>query len=120
MLEVMKIAADAVNNSVVREEVLRARGKVKNGKPLSESLTGEDYVLPFVPQMTKIGETSGGIDAMLGKVADYYDKEVDSAIATISTMIEPILMVCMGGMIVFIIFAVLMPIYSLTSASQTM
>jgi len=120
MLEVMKISADAVNNVVVKEEILRARGKVKNGKPLSEALSGEDYILPFVPQMTKIGETSGGIDTMLGKVADYYDKEVDAAIASISTMIEPILMVCMGGMIVFIIFAVLMPIYSLANASQSM
>jgi type IV pilus assembly protein PilC len=119
MLEVLKISADAVNNVVVKEEILRARGKVKNGKPLSEGLTGEDYILPFVHQMTKIGEQSGGIDTMLGKVADYYDKEVDAAIAAISTMIEPILMVLMGGMIAFIIFAVLVPIYALTSAAQT-
>ena len=118
MLEVMRISGDAVNNVVIKEAILRARGKVKNGKPLSEALTGEESILPFVPQMTKIGETSGGVDAMLGKVADYYDKEVDAAIAAISTMIEPILMVCMGGMIVFIIFAVLMPIYSLSNSIQ--
>lgn len=119
MLEVLKISGDAVNNVVIKEEVMRAREKVKNGKPLSEGLAGEEYILPFVGQMSKIGEQSGGIDAMLGKVADYYDKEVDAAIAAISTMIEPILMVLMGGMIAFIVFAVLVPIYALTSSAQS-
>ena len=98
MLEVLNICGDAVNNSIVRLEILRGREKVKNGKPLSEGLTGEQYILPFVPQMIKIGEQSGGIDGMLGKVADFYEKEVDTAIKSISTAIEPILMVCMAGM----------------------
>jgi type IV pilus assembly protein PilC len=114
LLEALKICADAVNNSVVKEEILRATQKVKNGKPLSEALSGEEYILPFVPQMIKIGEQSGGIDAMLGKVADYYEKEVDNAVRAISTTIEPILMVVMAGMIGFIVVAVLMPIYSLS------
>jgi type IV pilus assembly protein PilC len=115
LLEALKICSDAVNNSVVKEEILRAVQKVKNGKPLSEALSGEDYILPFVPQMIKIGEQSGGIDSMLGKVADYYEKEVDNAIRAISTTIEPILMVVMAGMIGFIVVAVLMPIYGLSS-----
>ncbi len=118
LLEELKIAADAVNNVVVKEEILRARQKVKNGKPLSEGLTGEEYILPFVPQMIKIGEQSGGIDAMLGKVADYYEKEVDNAIKAIQTMIEPILMVVMAGMIGFIVIAVLLPIYGLAGDSS--
>jgi len=113
LLEELNIAADAVNNVIVKEEILRARQKVKNGKPLSEGLTGEEYILQFVPQMIKIGEQSGGIDAMLGKVADYYEKEVDNAIKAIQTMIEPILMVVMAGMIGFIVLAVLLPIYGL-------
>lgn len=120
MLEMMKIASDAVNNVVVKEEILRARQKVKNGKPLSESLTGEDYILPFVPQMAKIGEQSGGIDSMLGKVADFYEKEVDAAIKAIQTLIEPILMVVMAFMIGFIVIAVLLPIYSLSSMTSNM
>ncbi|MCL2038064.1 type II secretion system F family protein [Candidatus Saccharibacteria bacterium] len=113
MLEELKISADAVNNVIIKEEILRARQKVKNGKPLSEGLTGEEYILPFVPQMIKIGEQSGGIDSMLGKVADYYEKEVDAAIKAIQTLIEPILMVVMAGMIGFIVIAVLLPIYGL-------
>ncbi|MDR1970233.1 MAG: type II secretion system F family protein [Candidatus Nomurabacteria bacterium] len=114
LLEALKICSDAVNNTIVKEEVLRAAQKIKNGKPLSESLSGEEYILPFVPQMIKIGEQSGGIDAMLGKVADYYEKEVDNAIKAISTTIEPILMVVMAGMIGFIVVAVLLPIYALS------
>lgn len=119
MMEALRISSDAVNNTIVKEAIVRARGKTKNGKPLSEALIGEDYILPFVPQMIKIGETSGGIDVMLAKVADYYDKEVDAAISGISTMIEPILMVCMGGMIAFIIFAVLLPIYALANLASS-
>lgn len=118
MMETLRIAADATNNSEVRAEILQGVGKVKNGKSLSESLSGQDYILTFVPQMIKIGEQSGNIDAMLGKVADYYDKEVDNAIAAISTLIEPILMVVMAFMIGFIVLAVLLPIYGLTDTSS--
>lgn len=117
MMETLKIAADAVNNVEVREEILQAVGKVKNGKALSDALSNQDYVLPFVPQMIRIGETSGSIDEMLSKVADYYDKEVDNSIAAISTLIEPILMVAMAGMIGFIVLAVLLPIYSLSDTT---
>lgn len=117
MMETLKISADAVNNVMVKQEIIDAIGKVKNGKALSESLSGKQYILPFVPQMIKIGESSGGIDAMLEKVADYYDKEVDNAIAAISTLIEPILMVMMAGMIGFIVLAVLLPIYGLTDTT---
>jgi type II secretory pathway component PulF len=117
MLETLKISADAVNNVVVKEEILRGASKVKNGKALSDSLTGEDYILPFVPQMIKIGEQSGGIDAMMSKVADYYEKEVDNSIASISTLIEPILMVVMAFMIGFIVLAVLLPIYGLANSA---
>lgn len=117
MMEALKISADAVNNEVVKEEVLNAVSKVRNGRPLSEALSNQDYILSFVPQMVRIGETSGNIDSMLGKVADYYDKEVDNAINAISTLIEPILMVLMAFMIGFIVLAVLLPIYQLSDTS---
>lgn len=117
MIETLKISAAAVNNSAVEEEILQAVGKVKNGKPLSDALSNQDYILPFVPQMIRIGETSGSIDVMLAKVADYYDKEVDNAIAAINTLIEPVLMVLMAFMVGFIVLAVLLPIYGLTDTS---
>jgi type IV pilus assembly protein PilC len=113
MLQTLRICSDAVNNTIVAEEIRRAADKVKGGKPLSSALTGEDYILPFVPQMVKIGEQSGGIDKMLEKVATFYENEVDEAIRTISTAIEPVLMVALAAVAGLMVGAILMPIYNL-------
>ena len=85
---------------------------------MSDSLSGRKYILPFLPRMIKIGEASGNIDTMLGKVADYYNKEVDNAIKSISTLIEPMLMVIMAILIGFIVISVLLPIYQLSTSLQ--
>ncbi len=116
MLETLKIAARAVNNVHIAEEINRAADKVKDGKALSASLRGEEYMLPLVPQMISIGEQSGGIDAMLGKAATFYENELDQSIKAISTMIEPILMVMLAGVAGLMIGAVLFPIYSLVGS----
>lgn len=113
MLETLRISARAVNNVHVAEEINRAAEKVKDGKALSASLKGEEYILPLVPQMISIGEQSGGIDAMLGKAATFYENELDQTIKAISTMIEPILMVMLAGVAGLMIGAVLFPIYNL-------
>lgn len=116
MLETLRISARAVNNVHVAEEINRAAEKVKDGKALSLALKGEDYILPLVPQMISIGEQSGGIDAMLGKAATFYENELDNTIKAISTMIEPILMVALAGVAGLMIGAVLLPIYSLVGS----
>ncbi len=116
MLDSMSISAKATSNVVVEEQVMIAAEKVKAGKPLSEALKGRDYILPLVPQMASIGEESGKIDEMLGKAATVYENELDELIANISTMIEPILMVVMAGLIGIVIGGTLLPIYSLVSS----
>lgn len=116
MLDSMGISAKAASNVVVEEQVMIAAEKVKAGKPLSEALKGRDYILPLVPQMASIGEESGKIDEMLGKAATVYENELDELIANISTMIEPILMVVMAGLIAVVIGGTLLPIYSLVSS----
>lgn len=113
MLETLKISARAVNNVHIAAAIGRASEKVRDGKALSVSLKGEEYVLPLVPQMISIGEQSGGIDAMLGKAASFYENELDQTIKAISTMIEPILMVALAGVAGLMIGAVLFPIYNL-------
>ncbi len=118
IIESLQISADSVSNLLVRDDILAAIGPVKNGKAVSEALSDKDYIMPFVPQMLKIGESSGSIDNMLGKIADYYDKEVDNAIKSISTLIEPILMVIMALLIGFIVVSVLLPIYQLSTSIQ--
>ncbi len=115
MLDMLRITSESVNNSIVAKSIDRAAEKVKGGKALSASLKPEDYILPLVPQMIKIGEQSGKIDEMLGKTALVYEDELDEEIKTISTAIEPILMVVLaivaGGMVA----AILLPIYQLVN-----
>ena len=77
-----------------------------------------DYILPLLPQMAAIGEESGKIDEMLGKAANVYEDELDQQINTISTLIEPIMLVIMALMVAVIIAGVLMPIYQLVSQIQ--
>lgn len=116
MLDSMAISARATGNTVVEKQVMEAAEKVKAGKELSKSLEDRDYILPLVPQMSSIGEQSGKIDEMLGRAAKVFTDEVDEQINNISTMIEPILMVVMAGLIGVVIGGTLLPIYSLVSS----
>ena len=116
MLDSIKIAIGAVNNVVVEAEYSTALDTIKSGKPLSESIRDKNYMLPLVPQMASIGEESGKIDEMLGKAAQVYETELDEQINSISTMIEPILMVMMAGLIGIVVGGTLLPIYSLVNS----
>ena len=119
MLDSVKIAINATSNVVVEEEYSKSLDIIKGGKALSESLKDRNYMLPLVPQMASIGEESGKIDEMLGKAAAVYENELDEQINGISTMIEPILMVAMAGIIGIVIGGTLLPIYSLVNSVAT-
>lgn len=119
ILEMLKISANSSGNIPVKESILRAGEKVKTGKALSDSLKTEPYILPLIPQMIGIGEQSGGIDTMLGKAATFYENEVDNAIKTISTAIEPILMVVLAVVAGGMVGAILLPIYQLVGTNGT-
>lgn len=116
MLDSVKIAIDATSNTVVEEEYSKSLEIIKGGKTLSEGLKDREYMLPLVPQMASIGEESGKIDEMLGKAANVYENELDEQINNISTMIEPILMVIMAGLIGVVVGGTLLPIYSLVNS----
>jgi type IV pilus assembly protein PilC len=118
MLDMLRITSESVNNTIVAKNINRAADKVKGGKALSSSLQSEDYILPLVPQMIKIGEQSGKIDEMMGKVAQVYEDELDEEIRTISTAIEPILMVVLAIVAGGMVGAILFPIYSLVNGIQ--
>jgi type IV pilus assembly protein PilC len=113
LIQVLDITAEAVNNVHIQESINHATEKVKGGKSLSASLQGDPYFLELVPQMLKIGEDSGAIEQMMGKTADYYEKEVDNQIKSISTIIEPMLMIVLGVVAIVIVSAILLPIYGL-------
>lgn len=113
MLEMMRITANAVNNVHVKNATLQAAEKVKGGKALSESIKDSVYFLSLVPQMIRIGEQSGAIDEMMSKAATFYENELDNEIKTISTTIEPVLMVVLALVAGTMVAAILIPVYGL-------
>ncbi len=113
MLDMLRISAEGVNNTILEASITRASEKVKGGKALSVALKPEEYILPMVPQMISIGEQSGKIDEMMGKTAQVYEDELDEEIKSISTAIEPILMVVLAVFAGGMVGAILFPIYSL-------
>lgn len=115
MLDTLKITSHAVNNTLIEKSILRAADKVQGGKALSAALEPEEVIAPLVAQMIKIGEQSGKIDEMMGKVAQVYEDELDEQIRTISTAIEPILMVVLAVVAGGMVGAILFPIYSLVN-----
>ncbi len=118
MLEMMRISSRAVNNVVISKSLERAAEKVKGGKALSVALKDDDNILSLVPQMISVGEQSGGIDKMMGKAATYYEDELDNTIRSISTAIEPVLMVVLAIVAGFMVAAILLPVYSLVDTTS--
>lgn len=115
MLDTLNITGRAINNTIIEASIMRAADKVQGGKALSTALEPEDVVESLVPQMIKIGEQSGRIDEMMGKVAQVYEDDLDEQIRTISTAIEPILMVVLAVVAGGMVGAILFPIYSLVN-----
>jgi len=118
MLDMMKVTSRAINNTLVEGAILRAAEKVQGGKALSTALEPEPIISPLVPQMIKIGEQSGRIDEMMGKVAQVFEDELDDQIRTISTLIEPILMVVLAVVAGGMVGAILLPIYGLVNGIE--
>lgn len=115
MLEMINITSRAVDNVHIEEALGRSAEKVKGGKSLATALKDEPTFLALVPQMLKIGEQSGSIDKMMDKAATYYENELDAKIKTISTTIEPVLMVALALVVGGIVGAILVPVYNLAS-----
>jgi len=115
MLDMLRITSTAVSNTIIAKSINHAAEKVKGGKALSVAIQPEDYILPLIPQMIKIGEQSGRIDEMMGRVAQVYEDELEEQIRTISTAIEPILMVVLAVVAGGMVGAILLPIYSLVN-----
>ncbi len=113
LLQALQISSEAVDNVIIAEIILKARGMVKTGKTLSEGLSNHPEIMKLVPQMIKVGEDSGTLGQMLDKVADYFEAEVDQTVKNLSAVIEPVLIIFLGVAVILIVIAVLYPIYSL-------
>ena len=115
MVESLDSVAGAAGNHVFAEATLKIRTQVATGAALAASLQGAGVFPNMLIQMVAIGEESGSLDTMLSKVADYYEREVDDAVAGISSLMEPFIMVILGGLIGTIVIAMYLPIFKMGS-----
>lgn len=114
VLDALEVTGGAIGNKVIENELKEAAKAVKNGKPLSEPLSHSPHFPAIVPQMLAIGEETGQIDTILIKVADFYEEEVETTIDGLSSLIEPLMIVVLGGMVGLIAASVMGPIASLS------
>jgi type IV pilus assembly protein PilC len=115
ILEGLLIVARTAGNKVVEESIVSTRQSVSEGKTLAEPLSKFAVFPPMVNQMIAVGEATGALDNMLTKIADFYDDEVDGAVATLTSMLEPMLMIFLGTTVGFVIVAMYMPIFQMGS-----
>ncbi len=118
VLEALSVTAKSIGNVLYEEAVLQAAEDVKNGRPLSEIIEANPLFPAIVAQMLAVGEETGQTDVVLVKVADFYEEEVDVAIDGISSIIEPVMIVFMGGMVGVIAASVMLPIAGMSQNIQ--
>lgn len=113
ILDGLNITAKTAGNQVIEDAILKVRQEVSQGKTIAEPLSRSKVFPPMVTEMIAVGESTGALDSMLGKIADFYDDEVDNAVSNLTAMIEPVLMVFLGVTIGFIVISMYMPIFKL-------
>lgn len=113
ILDGLEITAKTSGNKVIEYAIMDVRKGVVGGKTLAEPITKAKVFPPMVTHMIAVGESTGALDAMLSKIADFYDDEVDAAVSNLTAMMEPMLMVFLGGAVGFIVVAMYLPIFKL-------
>lgn len=115
ILEALQVVAKTAGNKIIERAVLRVGEAIAEGRPIAEPLEESGVFPHMVVQMINVGESVGALDAMLTKIADFYDEEVDQAVENMTAMIEPFMMVFLGGMIGGIVVAMYLPIFKMSS-----
>jgi type IV pilus assembly protein PilC len=113
ILESMDIVAKTAGNKIIEEAIVKARGSISEGKTIAEPLAESGVFPPMVTQMVGVGEATGALDAMLNKIADFYDDEVDSAVDAMTALLEPMLMIFLGVVIGGLVIAMYLPVFKL-------
>ncbi|UYL08515.1 type II secretion system F family protein [Bdellovibrio sp. SKB1291214] len=113
LIEAIDISAKTAGNIVIEQALLRCKASVTEGRTFASPL-GKEKVFPeMVVQMISIGEQSGTMDVMLGKIADFYEDEVETAVKAMTSLLEPLMMVFLGGIIAILVIAMYLPIFSM-------
>jgi len=118
ILEALNICARTSGNRVVEREITRVRISISEGKSITEPLEGSQIFPGMVVSMIGVGEQTGAMDAMLGKIADFYEDEVDNAVNGLKQLIEPLMILVLGGLIGGLVIAMYLPIFKLGSVIE--
>jgi type IV pilus assembly protein PilC len=113
IIDALDICSESASNDVVAEAIEATRTQISEGRAMVEPLLDSGVFPPMVCSMIAVGEQSGALDVMLTKIADFYDDEVDSAVDGLTSMIEPFLMVFLGGTIGTLVIAMYLPIFDI-------
>lgn len=112
----LEIVADIVGNSTYRDLTLRSIKEVEDGNPLSTIYSQSPMVPPMLSQMMNVGEQTGRLDFILGKLADFYSKEIENAVTNLVTLIEPLILMILGVGVAILVSAILLPIYNISTS----
>jgi type IV pilus assembly protein PilC len=115
ILEGLAIVSKTSGNVVVEDALMKTRQSISEGQSIAEPLQQSKLFPPMVVQMIAVGEATGALDSMLNKIADFYDDEVDAAVSAMTTLLEPVMIVFLGGVIGGMIIAMYLPIFKLAS-----
>ncbi|MEN6624215.1 MAG: type II secretion system F family protein [Smithella sp.] len=115
IMEGLNIVSKTAGNVVVEAALIKTRQSISEGRTIAEPLTETGLFPPMVVQMIAVGEATGALDTMLSKIADFYDDEVDAAVAAMTSLLEPIMMVFLGGVVGGMIIAMYLPIFKMAS-----
>lgn len=116
ILQAIEITGDTAGNAVVSDAMANVKREVKEGRPMSEPLTKSKVFPPMVTQMIAVGEETGAVDTMLNKIADFYEDEVNASVKSLTSILEPIMMMGVGALVGVIVIALYLPIFNLMNA----
>ena len=119
ILDAMDIVAKSAGNVVIEDAIVSTAGKVREGRTMAEPLMETKVFPPMVVQMIGVGEQTGAMDQMLNKIADFYEDEVDVAVGALTSLLEPLMMVFIGGIVGVMLVAMYLPIFSIAGEIQT-
>jgi type IV pilus assembly protein PilC len=113
ILDALEVVAKSSGNVIVERAIRVTADKIREGRTMAEPLAETGVFPPMVVQMIAVGEQTGALDTMLNKIADFYEEEVDVAVAAMTALIEPIMMVVIGGIVGFLLIAMYLPIFDI-------
>jgi type IV pilus assembly protein PilC len=115
IVEGLDIVSKTAGNKIIEDALLKTKRSISEGKTIAEPLQESGIFPPMVVQMIAVGENSGALDSMLAKIADFYDEEVDTAVSSMTALLEPIMMVFLGGLVGGMIIAMYLPIFQIAA-----